>query len=112
MRGDPGVSWGDHGELICPDCGGDNLHQDEVRVYTRRGEDQNGVLVTVDEDGKTSTVAMPAESLRGRRESLLISYWCECCHEGISSAPLLWLELQQDRGCTFATWASDVEDAS
>jgi hypothetical protein len=82
--------------LVCPGCGGPNLHHSRVEVFERRREDSpDGFHVAVDCDAATATVdsaivGNPSE----RRGGISVILWCEGC-EATSR-----LDLAQDKGRT------------
>ena len=86
--------------LICPSCGGANLHHGAVEVAERKEEDQEGRIVTLG-DGKPPQVEhADADSSRfaGRRNQLTVQFSCEGCE----ATP--WLLLVQHKGTTFLGW--------
>lgn len=91
--------------LKCPSCGGTNLHQGHVKVYSRDAEDGPGTVVTV--DGLIAhTARVSARDIPGRRESLQISFFCEEC-DGDPSRWDKWsmvLEIRQHKGATYLSW--------
>lgn len=86
--------------LICPYCGSEFLHHDEVTVYNRRGEDaQEGLVARIQGSGvmlKTSQEGNPSS----RRSGLTIHFWCEGCEH----IPVL--TIVQHKGVTFVEWAN------
>jgi hypothetical protein len=91
--------------LCCPGCGdGGGLHHRKVIVNSRTNEDQPGIAVTVT-DGRVET-SIEAK-FWGRRDDLLIEFWCENCHapehEEDKPAPFI-LRLAQHKGQTFLVW--------
>ncbi len=102
----------DNDALVCPGCGGNNLHQFSVRARARSKEDGPGVIVSVrGYDRDDPTVAHDAEfpfvvvaqkkdaSLPHRRDSLSVMFWCETC----PALPVLWI--YQHKGSTLVEWA-------
>jgi len=91
-----------HGLLLCPVCGGNNLHHVGVEVFWRKDEDAESgfhlcsgdsqpVLITTDQLSNPST----------RRDGLKIRFECECgCHKthGIT------LLIRQHKGTTYLEW--------
>ena len=95
--------WVLGGVLLCPVCGGNNLHQGEVRIYHRDKEDGPGTL-TVADTGKVSTERLEDKDIPGRRDSLSIGFWCE------SMCRLVSLHISQHKGSTYMQWVADGLD--
>ncbi len=98
--------WPEDCVLLCPNCGGNNLHQTDVTVVLRRQEDSGGIKVTTClVDGKpasnTSSVEEngPINVLPGRRDSLDIKFVCE----DSDCRPSL-LRVMQHKGNTVLSW--------
>lgn len=70
------VTRDDDQMLLCPACGGDNVHHSAVVVRSRPGEDQEGIEVLV--VGGVTTTTTHADFV-GRRDDLEIRIWCETC---------------------------------
>jgi hypothetical protein len=84
---------GEHSELICPCCGGNNLHHAGVAVFERQHED--GPLQTA----LIHNMAQPLpENPSARRDGLVIEFWCE------SSCGRMRLAISQHKGCTYFNW--------
>jgi hypothetical protein len=81
-------------ELLCPSCGGINLHHDAVEIFECGEDAKHGVHVTV-ADGKATMDTSLAGNPSGRRHGLKISLWCEQCHE----KPVLIIK--QHKGSTY-----------
>lgn len=96
--------------LLCPVCGGYNLHHGMVRVESRPGEDDDGIAVLI-VDGKAEILMQDASNLRGRRDALIVSFSCETCG-GEDCGELV---IQQHKGSTYVRWEAvptgDAESA-
>lgn len=81
-------------ELLCPGCGGANLHQERVEVFERTKEDApKGFHVTV-EDGSVSIDEKLDGNPSERRRGLRVRFHCETCE----ATPTL--TLAQHKGVT------------
>lgn len=88
-------------ELMCPQCGENNLHQGAVRVYNRADEDGPVACVAVNDaehvefcTGARAIVENPS----GRRQGLTIQMDCEQCGDvGL-------LAIYQHKGTTRIEW--------
>ncbi len=85
--------------LCCPSCGGQYLHHKRVEVLERASEDRDGTRTVIN---GTSTVVSRREAaqMRGRRNSLFVSFSCEGCSEVGEYV----LSLMQHKGHTFLHW--------
>lgn len=85
----------------CPYCGGNNLHQSDVTVFSR-DEDAQKVRVThVMEDGTITSASVPSEQANNpssRRHGMQLYFWCESCEE----KPVM--AIFQHKGVTFIGW--------
>lgn len=101
---------GDHAQITCPSCMSGYLHHSLVHVYARRFEDGDGILVSVRSqtekmDGYV-VAACPIDGHDlGRRDALLIDFWCECC----DAKPKLLI--RQHKGVTQISWHGDDDDS-
>jgi len=70
-------------EFLCPSCGSNYLHHDQVDIFERSEDAVTGIHVRV-ADGQ----AIVDSSLRGnpssRRHGLSINLWCEGCHSKLT----------------------------
>ena len=82
------------GHLLCPACGGDNLHHYRIEVFDRDDDDVNGQHVVV-EGRKTIIDKDMANNPSSRRDGLRIFFWCEGCRAKST------LEVYQHKGVTF-----------
>jgi hypothetical protein len=91
--------------LVCPTCGGNNLHHYRVDTFDRNEDAPNGlharitggrVAINHDITGNPST----------RRDGLIVRFWCE------SGCPDSMLTIAQHKGTTFvAMKPEDVDPA-
>ncbi len=88
------------GALHCPRCGGDYMHHGAVTVHERDREDSAGIRTTV-RGVHVETMAIPADLIPGRRNSLSIAFWCEGCPEGLGDRNLV---IVQHKGQTIVSW--------
>lgn len=67
--------------LLCPSCGSDYVHIDDVHIGGRSREDGPWRNVTVDSTGKVDTAppAVAAPTSPGRRHFMTLVGWCETC---------------------------------
>lgn len=95
------INSGSAGDLKCPHCKGEHLHQEEVEVYWRDHED--GPATKITSSGAEVSVTRDDDA-PGRRQSTFIWFVCEDCSGG--GAPLLkfCLEIQQYQGRTRVNW--------
>jgi hypothetical protein len=89
----------DSDDLLCPACGGANLHHNAVIVFNRVDgrEDAPSFAIRVDGENITCTdsnVGNPSS----RRNAVAIEFWCETCPE-ISE-----LVLTQHKGTSPLGW--------
>lgn len=104
---DPRVILGDDlefGEMIldsneplrCPFCGGQNLHQQQVEVFNRRGG-EDGVSECIVVHGDNSTTQGDGNyNPSSQRDGLLIYFSCETCLAGMPPLNELSREQQED----------------
>lgn len=89
------------GVLLCPVCGGNNLHQGKVRVYQRDHEDGPGTLTVVSAPDSVSVSRLEDKDSPGRRDTLRIEFGCEDICRPFT------LEIQQHKGLTYMMWLAD-----
>ena len=87
-------------ELVCPSCGGLNLHQDRIEVFDR-DEDAKASVHVIVEDIKATVDCELARNPSRRRTALTIQFTCEGC----SSKPLM--TVLQHKGCTYVTFVEE-----
>lgn len=88
-----------YNRILCPECGGDYLHQGRVEVFEKEEGDPDCTHVTVYKDLVNidrSNIDNPSD----RRYSTRIYFFCESCHD--TSV----LDIYQDRGQTVIEWGS------
>lgn len=93
------------GILLCPRCGGSCIHQGEVTVVNRTGEDGPGVAITVKGQGGKGK-RLTKEEIPYRRNHLTIKFHCEYCERNTQGKGPLWatLEITQHKGRTYIRW--------
>jgi hypothetical protein len=105
------------GPLLCPYCGGNNLHQTDLQVFPRDEDsvsqyvaiknmatDNPKVIIQEDTSGQD-------ENPSGRHQGILLSFECESnfSEEGVfHQNPLL--AIYQHKGCTFMNWVEKVPE--
>jgi hypothetical protein len=88
--------------VLCPACGSNNLHHDEITVFSRP-EDAAAVTETVVSDrGCTVTTTDGLGNPSARRGGVTIQFWCEGC------AARPFLGFAQHKGETYVSW--DIPD--
>ena len=103
-----------YGALLCPSCGGSNLHQMAVHVWERHTEDAAQGTYTC-ADGKASRVELNAAMAGNpsrRRDGLTIEFSCESCNgypvgaerNPADSQPNQCLHIVQHKGTTYLSW--------
>jgi hypothetical protein len=92
--------------LVCPMCGGSNLHQGAVKHYCRTHEDDEvGMLTVVTGNTVAASSDLPMkESPSIRRNGLRIEMACEGCGDLITD-----LAIYQHKGTTYITWMYDED---
>ena len=87
--------------LLCPNCGGINLHQIKVDVF-ERGEDEEDVLHTQVGPEKSFKSFVVKNEISGnpslRRHGMTIKFMCETC----DAKPKL--HFAQHKGITLVNW--------
>jgi len=93
-------------ELLCPNCGGNNLHQDKVETFDR-AEDEYGVQIrTTSCGGRTIIDRDMTMNPSPRRNGLRIHFECESgmTEEGKKSTCAPVLNIYQHKGTTYMRW--------
>jgi hypothetical protein len=95
-----------HNELLCPICGGSNLHQGAVKHYARTFEDDPFGMLTVVTGNTvvTSSGVTMDQSPSTRRDGIRIEMACEACGDLITD-----LAIYQHKGVTYITWMFDED---
>lgn len=90
-------------EVLCPNCGGNNLHHHTVLVFSRDHEDaETGTFALVNKT-KVEVKTVPMyENPSDRRDGLRILFDCENCNY------ILEMSLAQHKGVTLLS--TDVYD--
>jgi hypothetical protein len=93
------LEYNGHGnELLCPNCRGNNLHQERIEVFRAR-EGADRALRTQCDFGKTTVDSDMRNNPSARqRDGMLIHFDCEHCKVGPS------LAFYQHKGSTFLNW--------
>ena len=84
--------------LICPKCGCDNLHQNEVSVFWRKQEDSAECASIGSSVLQTNYFVDPGRNPSPRRDGLLIKFYCEQCDADPE------LAIYQHKGTTYIKW--------
>ena len=98
---------GQDGELFCPKCGDMNIHQDRVIVESR--EEEDGPAKQTVCDGKNVQTKENVTTASGRRDNLIVEFWCEGCSfvadkNGKVDMIKFSLLIQQHKGATYLSW--------
>lgn len=81
--------------LICPVCGGGDMHQNTVEIFNREKEDSDkGTYVKIDKDNVTTSDDANTNNPSPRRQGMYVHLDCEC---GVK----LRLTIGQHKGSTF-----------
>lgn len=94
--------------LTCPNCGGEYLHQKDVQIFTREGEDRETKKTVVNSGtGKVNQMDgdQSAENPSSRRGGMSIFFMCEYCTSTDNFSPLYQLNIYQHKGQTFMEWS-------
>lgn len=68
---------GDHGVLLCPACGDDNVHIDQVLIDGRVDEDGDHIGLIADMYGVVRYTELPEGFQGDRNQAITITGWCE-----------------------------------
>jgi len=78
-------TFNDASDLICPRCGGEDMHQEQVCLYNRE-EDEEETLVIESSDTSNKRVSIYTidstsimKNPSPRRHGLTITFYCEGC---------------------------------
>jgi hypothetical protein len=84
------------GTLVCPNCGFDYLHHEQVQIFNRQKEDSvTGIYLGIMGTNVAIDTTAERENPSLRRNGLRITFWCEGCDK----KPVL--VLAQHKGQTF-----------
>lgn len=91
-------------DLICPQCGGSDLHHNTITIYERlRGEDDPNTLVTNVNNGPRVSLKFNPNNPSDRRDGLGITFTCESC-ESLNNGGIMELTIAQHKGTTYFKW--------
>jgi len=101
-----GLSFDDN-VLLCPRCGGYNLHHEDVIVCSRKYDDgSDGISAKIDRHGVATIDGDPVtNNPSSRRSGLSISFWCENCMQDHNDDSQFSLNIYQHKGSTYMEWA-------
>jgi hypothetical protein len=105
------------GQLICPRCNGEWIHQRNTTVFARDEDDETTTVLTQDGlDGQV--VKFPSQDTCNpspRRQGIVIEFDCEDCHHSAvdygnrhTAPPLFRLALIQHKGNTYVEWLNGI----
>lgn len=105
-----------NGMLLCPSCGGPNLHHIAVDVFVRPEDGADSrVSLHVPDVGRPFK-AMPPDNPSARRSGIRVAFICEWCRmPDTDDYRVFFLELAQHKGDTLIRWADPrlgVKDAA
>jgi hypothetical protein len=95
------------GDLQCPCCPGNNLHQISVTAFFRAEDAERGVAGMIsDEGGGVFTKATMEDNPSARRDGLSIAFTCENCHGDPTETDRIphVLNVVQHKGFTLMYW--------
>jgi predicted nucleic-acid-binding Zn-ribbon protein len=93
-------------QLLCPKCGGNNLHHDTVHVFWREGDNAESGTHVESDDYLTLVDKNIEANPSLRRDGLFVNMSCEVC------GPLsLSLAIFQHKGTTFLSWVDPLQPA-
>lgn len=90
-----------YGQLLCPNCDHQCMHQTQVQVEQRVHEDGEA-QVTVCENAQV--VSKRVKKVAGRRDNLYVEFWCESCMDPNETHKHHTLSIQQHKGVTYLRW--------
>jgi len=65
--------------LMCPYCGYNYVHHEEIEIFDRCEDEKAGLHVKIDADGAASIDMDLHNNPSPRRHGLAIKIWCEGC---------------------------------
>ena len=100
MKKNIAYSYIDIDWLVCPGCGGENLHHGKVTVFKRREDEETVKVITVLDDGieQKGMLSHLSGNPSSRRDGLRIAFWCENCDANPE------LVVSQHKGNTSLYW--------
>ena len=102
---------GDIAVLLCPRCGGNNLHQERVDIWEREKEDDPvGLHVQTDGVAHMQVDGFLGDSPSGRRNGLRITFSCEQCQFDVPGERDLLLFIWQHKGTTFVDFKPEEDN--
>lgn len=87
--------------FLCPHCGSNYTHQEEVRTYFRDKEDSPTGIAAVVDSSACRVLGSQSGNPSGRRDGLVIVITCEQC------PALTHLQIYQHKGQTFINTQHD-----
>ncbi len=85
--------------LICPFCGGDYLHHEQIDIFNRNREDSiEGLTITIQSTACAISTNADNDNPSRRRDGIRSKLWCEGCQK----YPIM--TIVQHKGQTFITW--------
>ncbi|MBC8497160.1 MAG: hypothetical protein H8D37_05815 [Chloroflexi bacterium] len=94
------VKINSNGEVLCPKCGGNFLHQSSINATFRDSEDGPGTSVLSNKRG-VHIERSKTDKIFGRRDVVEIDFWCESCGKENVLPPLI---IYQHKGRTHMEW--------
>jgi transcription elongation factor Elf1 len=106
------IKFEDDKALLCPLCGGNNLHQCAVHVWQREEDSETGTYTCA--NNAASNVQFDADmggNPSRRRSGLTIEFECESCNGApppfqnpADSSTKSYLHIVQHKGTTYLSW--------
>lgn len=98
-----GYNWGpDTPTLLCPLCGGSDLHHGAIETFERREDAKHGMHTVVTHDHVDVKYDALVDNPSARRHGFKVTFRCEQCG---TLPPLLVL---QHKGKTWIGWDNNV----
>lgn len=95
------ITEGDLHVVLCPKCGGSNLHFDGVEMHSAGGQ---AVTLFADGEDENATISVTYKKslTKSRRHAIVLLYQCETCPGYAYTPEFEQIILEQNEGSTFA----------
>lgn len=93
-------------DLVCPRCGGFNLHHVGVRMYERSEDQPTVTLIETygDRVKVTPRVSSDRANPSSRRHGMVVMFDCELCNSPEGEEDRIELRFAQHKGSTEVSW--------